>query len=265
MSEAQDWSAQWQAYKCSGSKAARDELVLAYAPLVRSVAGRMQIGLPPSVEFGDLVGYGMLGLLDAMQKYQPELGVKFETYAATRIRGAMLDGLRAYDWAPRALRQKARQVSQVIGKLEASLGRSATDAEIATALSITITEFEHLLMELNGLALISLYQPLESTDEATGILANVLPDPQAVNPMTQYEKQELSIALTAAIEALPERERLLVALYYHDEMTLKEIGAILDVSESRVCQLHTRALLRLRAHLVAENIPAVRQSAAGRN
>lgn len=262
MNETQDWSDQWQAYKSTGSKAARDELVMAYASLVRAMAGRIQIGLPPSVEFGDLVGYGMLGLLDAMQKFQPEMGVKFETYASTRIRGAMLDGLRAYDWAPRTLRQKARQVTRVIGSLQASLGRNATDAEIARAMEMSVAEFERLLMELNGLALISLYQPLDSDDDSSGVLANVLPNVEAENPPAQYEKQELHAALTAAIEALPEREKLIVSLYYHDEMTLKEIGAILSVSESRVCQLHTRALLRLRASL-AEGSPAARQSAAG--
>ncbi len=176
MRDAPDWSEQWQSFKSTGDKAARDELALAYAPLVRSVAGRLQIGLPATVEFGDLVGYGMLGLLDAINKYMPSIGVKFETYAATRIRGAILDGLRAYDWAPRSLRQKARQVSQAIGMLEATQGRSATDAEIAAALNITVRDFEQILADLNGLALLSLHQPLDAGEESLGTLVDVTPE-----------------------------------------------------------------------------------------
>lgn len=256
----QDINAQWQLYKASGSDVARDSLVETYAPLVKQIAGRLQIGLPSTVEMGDLVGYGMLGLLDAMQKYAPDMGVKFETYASLRIKGAILDGLRAHDWAPRSLRQKGRQYAQAIAKLEGCLGRSASDAEIASSLGISVQEFEQTLGELSGLTLLSLEQPLDS-DENTGVLGDMLAQPVGSDPHSQIEKQELLAELAEAIDTLPERERLILSLYYYEELTLKEIGAVLEITESRVCQLHTRALLRLRAKLEGADAQENRQPA----
>lgn len=245
-----DVNAYWEAYKSTGNDAARDALVSTYAPLVKRIAGRLQMGLPPSVEYGDLIGYGMLGLLDAMQKYLPEMGVKFETYATARIRGSILDGLRAHDWAPRSLRQKARRLTQAIAKLERKLGRSATDAEIAADLRMSLREFEQVLFELNALALLSLDQPLDSGEESTGsTFVETMSYVGEPGPQAQLEHRELLAELAEAIDHLPERERLILALYYYEELTLKEIGAVLGVTESRICQLHTRALLRLRGHL----------------
>jgi RNA polymerase sigma factor for flagellar operon FliA len=240
----------WQAFRRTGDHASREALLEAYVPLVKQVAGQLHVRLPATLELGDLIGYGTMGLIDALHKFEPGLGVKFETYARTRIRGAVLDGLRVHDWAPRSLRQKGRQVQQALAELESRLCRSATDAEIAAALGISVTEFEVLLTQLNGLALVSLEQPLDAGAEGVGgSLAEVLPQSTAEDPHSRVEREERIEALAEAIDALPERERLVIALYYYEELTLKEIGAVMGVSESRVCQLHTRALLRLRARL----------------
>lgn len=239
---------QWKLYKSTGNDTARDTLIVTYAPLVKHIAGRVRISLPATVDGDDLVGYGMLGLLDALQKYVPAMGVRFETYASLRIKGAIIDGLRVSDWAPRSLRQKGRHMAQVIAQVEASLGRSASDAEIAQAMEISVEEFEHMLGELNSLSLMSLEQPLDS-DDNPGVLADMIAHPTDGDPAATIEKKELLHELTTAIDELPERERLILSLYYYEELTLKEIGAVLDISESRVCQLHIRALLRLRARL----------------
>jgi RNA polymerase sigma factor for flagellar operon FliA len=261
---ARDERAQWEAYKLSGDDAARDALVGAHIELVKRIARRMQMGLPATVEYGDLVGYGMLGLYDALQKYLPEMGVKFETYATTRVRGAILDGLRVHDSAPRSLRQRGRQVTQVIAELQGRLGRNATDAEIASALGVSLAEFEKLLMELNALSLISLDQPLDSGEEGAGsTLGEMILQQEGPDPLAEVERQELLEELAQAIDSLPERERLIIALYYYEELTLKEIGAVLDVTESRVCQLHTRALLRLRARLEGGTPTTSRPTRAG--
>ncbi|HHW10172.1 MAG TPA: FliA/WhiG family RNA polymerase sigma factor [Firmicutes bacterium] len=254
----QELSAQWQAYKENNSQAARDELINAYSPLVRQVAGRLFIHLPTNanVDFGDLVGYGMLGLLDAMKKYEPGMGVKFRTYAVARIRGAIIDGLRTFDWAPRTLRQKARQIGAVITSLEKKLGRSAEDEEVAKALGLSRKEYEALLGQLAGLTIISLQQPLDAGEDDPVLLGEILPGSAEDDPDAGYEQQELLQSLTEAIALLPERERQILALYYYEEMTLKEIGIIMEISESRVCQLHTKALLRLRHYLEEKELIA---------
>ena len=245
-------SVHWQTYKTSGDIAARDALLEAYLPLVKQVAGRLQVGFPGSVEEGDLLGYGVMGLIDALEKFAPEMGVKFETYAQVRVRGAILDGLRVHDWAPRTLRQKGRRVKKVLAELEATLGRRAEETEIATALGLTLEEFHELLGELNGLVFLSLEQPLDADGESGTTWAEIMPQSSEDDPWKHIEHQERIEELAAAIESLPERERLVITLYYYEELTLKEIGAVMDVSESRACQLHTRALLRLRAHLERE-------------
>jgi RNA polymerase sigma factor for flagellar operon FliA len=241
----------WRAFKRAGDGAAREALILNYAPLVKYVAGRLAVSLPASVDFDDLVSWGTFGLIDALEKFAPERGVKFETYALARIRGAMIDGLRVSDWVPRSVRQKARHFETVAQRLETSLGRAATDAELAQALEITLAEYHALLSELACTTLTSLDEVWRGGEDGSeGVrLVDGLADEHAADPLAATEFSELRRALAAAIDQLPERERLVVALYYREGLTLKEIGRVLEVTEARVSQIHTKAVLRLRGKL----------------
>lgn len=247
MCEREEW---WRAYKERGEEEARDRLILAYASLVKYVASRVAGGLPPSVDFDDLVSYGILGLLDALEKFDPGRGVKFETYALPRIRGSIIDGLRHVDWVPRSVRQRARQLEEVLASLENRLGRAARDEEVAEALGLSLDDYHRLLQEVHGVTLFSL-------DELWGgggtgerlALGQMIEDPAGGEPGEPVEQEEVRRILAEAVDALPERERLVIALYYYEGLTLKEIGQVLSVSESRVSQLHAKAVLRLRARL----------------
>lgn len=242
----------WAEYRASGSPASRERLIVHYAPLVKYVAGRVAIGLPSTIDTDDLVGYGIFGLVDAIEKFEPERGVKFETYAIARIRGAMIDGLRANDWVPRSVRQKARQLEQTVAQLEAQLGRSATEAEIREALNMDARQYAALLTELRAAALVSLEELWGNDPDQDNPLSlgQMLEDATAEEPGAALEAEEVERFLGEVIESLPERERLVVTLYYYEGLTLKEIGHVMGVSESRVCQLHTKALVRLRARLL---------------
>ncbi|MFO7311051.1 MAG: RNA polymerase sigma factor WhiG [Bacillota bacterium] len=242
----------WAEYRANRSQEARERLIIHYAPLVKYVAGRVAVGLPPSIDTDDLIGYGIFGLVDAVEKFDPERGVKFETYAIARIRGAMIDGLRANDWVPRSVRQKARQLEQTIAQLEAELGRSATDEEICSALGMDGKQYAALLSELRGAALVSLEELWGNDPDQDNPLSlgQMLEDAAAEPPGAALEAAEVERLLGEVIESLPERERLVVTLYYYEGLTLKEIGQVMGVSESRVCQLHTKALMRLRARLM---------------
>jgi len=241
----------WERYRQTRQPELRERLILEYLPLVKHVAGRLAVALPPYVEFNDLVGYGVFGLVEAIERYDVERGVRFETYAATRIRGAILDGLRAADWVPRSLRQKGREVEQAIARLEAQLGRPATDQEIAQELGMSLAEYDRLAAELSSVALVSLDDVwLADPEEESHLrVLETVSDEATANPQEQLEEQELERAVAEAIDQLPERERQVVALYYREGLTLKEIGQVLGVTESRVCQIHAKAILRLRAHL----------------
>lgn len=242
----------WRAYKHVRDSAARQDLILRYAHLVKYVAGRVAIALPPSVEFDDLLSYGTLGLMDAIEKFDPARGVKFETYALSRIRGAMIDGLRAMDWVPRSVRQKARDVETAMRRLERELGRSASDQEVAAALGMSLAQFGDLLAEVAGTTLTSLdelWRPDEDADELP--LRDRIEDGRVIDPQAAYEDRELREELGRAINGLSDRERLVIALYYYEGLTLKEIGRVLEVTEARVCQIHSKAILRLRARLFA--------------
>lgn len=226
-------------------KATRDALVEAHLPQVKYIAERLAAKLPPSVELDDLIGAGVLGLLDAVEKFDPARGVQFKTYAELRVRGAMLDCLRALDWAPRTLRQRAREVEATFRQIEQQKGRPAEEDEVAAALGMTGTQFRELLGELQGLTLLG----LEENEDEHDSLAARIPDDLSRTPLALYERAEGQETLIAAIDRLPMRERQVVALYYLEELTMKEVGAVLGITESRVSQLHTQAVLRLRAAL----------------
>ncbi len=241
----------WELYKATGCPEAREMLILYYVPLVKYVAGRVSVGLPANVDFDDLVSYGTFGLVDAVEKFDIVRGVKFETYAVARIRGAMIDGLRSVDWVPRSVRQKARDLEKTIAELEARLGRPATDAEVSEALSISIPEYHELLSEVKAVSVASLDEAWSGDPDEEGKLrfGQMIENPDSEDPTLRVEEVEVKQFLSEAIDQLPERERLVVALYYYEALTLKEIGEILGVSESRVSQIHTKAILRLRGRL----------------
>jgi RNA polymerase sigma factor for flagellar operon FliA len=225
----------------------REALILEHLSLIRHVAHRVATRLPSSVEIADLVNAGVIGLLDAVDKFEPERGVKFKTYAELRVRGAIIDSLRDLDWAPRSLRRRSRDLERVYGELEQQLGRPATDEEVSKALGQNLAEFHELLDQLNGLNIGSFDDSFQQDDSETFI--NYYPDDGQNDPHIQFEAVELNTIMTEAIDALPEKERMVLTLYYYEEMTMKEIGSILGVNESRVSQLHSKATLRLRSRL----------------
>lgn len=244
--------AAWRAYKQSGDSEARETLLLTYAPLVRHVANRVAIGLPTNVDIDDLMSYGFFGLADALERFELDRSVKFETYASQRIRGSIIDGLRAADWVPRSIRQKAKEIERAIAQLEAEHGRQPKDAEVAKALNITIEQYRERLSQVRAVSLTSLdevWSGSDGDDDTNLSLGQMIEDDNILDPEASVAKQEVKRLLTEAIDRLPERERLVISLYYYEELTLKEIGQVLSVSESRVSQLHTRAMLRLRAAL----------------
>jgi RNA polymerase sigma factor FliA len=238
----------WRSFGGSRTPANRDRLVLHYAPLVKYVAGRIGTGLPAHVDTGDLVQSGIFGLVDAIDRFEPDRGLKFETYAMQRIRGAILDDLRAQDWVPRSVRSRAREVERAMENLEAKLHRSASDAEVAEELGIPVGELRDLFAQLQLTSVVALDE-LVSAGRGAGSLAETLPDRHAEDPVAAMEDRENRRLLAEAIAQLGERDRTVVTLYYFESLTLAEIGRVLGVTESRVCQLHTRAVLRLRTKL----------------
>ena len=231
----------------------RDGLVMAHVGLVKTMAQRLAHRLPPEVELNELISVGVLGLVEAANRYQPSLGVPFEAFARRRIHGAMLDTLRSMDWVPRSLRRLRRELDATIARLRHELGREATEAELAGAMNMTPTEFDRAVEDLRALELGSI-RPLDATGPDGESLLNFAIDP-GEGPAAQLERRELRDRLAAALTQLPERERQILALSYEEELTLAEIGAVLGVSESRVCQLRSVALSRLRATL-RQGLPA---------
>ncbi|CAA9471920.1 MAG: RNA polymerase sigma factor for flagellar operon, partial [uncultured Solirubrobacteraceae bacterium] len=235
---------------------AREQLVVAYSPLVKYVAGRMSSGLPAHVEEADLISYGLIGLINAIERFDLEREIKFETYAITRIKGAIIDELRALDWVPRSVRARAREIERAHGKLEHRLHRTPTDEEMATELDLTVEEFQEWLMKISNSTVVALDE-LWSVSDASGdqvSLLDTLHDPDAPDPQQLLDASELKDRLADAIAALPEREKLVIALYYYENLTLREIGEVLGVTESRVSQLHTKAVLRLKSRLQGDNL-----------
>jgi RNA polymerase sigma factor for flagellar operon FliA len=239
----------WQAYGRERDATLRDRLVLHYAPLVKYVAGRVGTGLPAHVDIADLVQSGVFGLWDAIDRFEPERGLKFETYAMQRIRGAILDELRAQDWVPRSVRSRAREVERALERLETRLQRSASDAEVATELGITVAELRELYAQLQLTSVIALDELIAVGRGGTSI-AETLPDDAADEPGALLDSVESRRLLAEAVSQLTDRDRVVVSLYYFENLTLAEIGRVLGVTESRVCQLHTRAVLRLRSKML---------------
>lgn len=240
----------WGRFRSDGDEDARERLILQYASLVKYVASRVATGLPASVDQGDLVSYGMFGLLDAIAKFEPERGFKFETYAIPRIRGAILDELRAMDWVPRSVRTKARRIEAAMSSLEARFGRSPTDDEIAEALDVRVEDLHQTMGQIARGGILGLDEMVGGPDAEGTAVRDTVPD-DSPGPVAQLEIAEVRRLLSASILALPERERTVLALYYYENLTLAEIGRILGVSESRVCQIHGKAVLQLRSRMVS--------------
>ncbi|MDP8958747.1 MAG: RNA polymerase sigma factor WhiG [Actinomycetota bacterium] len=242
----QDVQELWDRFKRTGDKEAREGLILNYSPLVKFVAGRVAVGLPRNVEQADLVSYGIFGLIDAIDRFDLSRGVKFETYAVTRIRGAILDELRALDWVPRSVRARAREIERSIAELEHTLRRSATEEELAHHMGIPLAQLQDDLAEISLLGLVALDELINSQERDSASIGELMPDPRGTDPVAAFEVEETRRVLADAINRLPDRERLVVTLYYYEGLTLSEIGQVLSVTESRVCQIHTKAVLSLR-------------------
>lgn len=241
----------WQDFGRSRDQELRDRLVLHYAPLVKYVAGRVGTGLPTHVEVSDLVQSGIFGLVDAIEKFEPERGLKFETYAMQRIRGAILDDLRSLDWVPRSVRSRARDVERALERLEARLQRSASDAELADEVGMSVADVRELFAQLQMTSVVALDDLIGGSSQAS--LAETLPDDSAEDPVNALVNRDSRRQLAEAVKRLSERDRIVVTLYYFENLTLAEIGKVLGVTESRVCQLHTRAVLRLRGKLTEQS------------
>jgi RNA polymerase sigma factor for flagellar operon FliA len=240
----------WQRYRKTKDPAIRETFIKQYAPLVKYVAGKVAIGMPHNVEFDDLVGYGVFGLMDAIDKYDPEKNVKFKTYAVTRIRGAIFDELRQIDWVPRSVRQKTRQIESAISSLEAQLGRTASDQEVAGALGMDEAEYLKTIQKISGTSILSLNDVWFSGDENDKIsIGDSIESPSSLNPDVIVEKDEIRRVIVEAINELPDKEKKILVLYYYEDLTLKDIGRVLEVTESRVSQLHTKAITHLRSKL----------------
>ena len=245
----------WRSYKNDGDERARERLVIAYSPLVKFIAGRMASGLPSHVDEGDLVSYGLLGLIGAIERFDLEREIKFETFAVARIKGAIIDELRSLDWVPRSVRARAREVERAHAALEAEYGRAPTDEEMADKLELSVEEFRDALLQIANSSVLALDDLWTFADpDGSGGQISVLDtiqDPNALDPESEAHTAELKDRLADAIESLPERERLVIALYYYENLTLREIGEVLGVTESRVSQLHTKSVLALRSRFQA--------------
>ena len=249
----EDTQSLWREYARTRDRATRDRLILTYAPLVKYVAGRLGSGLPAHVDEGDLTSYGLLGLIGAIERFDPERDIKFETYAIARIKGSIIDELRALDWVPRSVRSRARDIERAITELEAKFGRAPTDEEIGDKVGITTVELEDSLTAISRSSIAALDELWSVSGQGgdTVALIDTIEDTQGPQPQTALDATEVKEALGEAIARLPEREKLVVTLYYYEELTLREIGEVLGVTESRVSQLHTKAVLRLKARLAS--------------
>ena len=241
----------WREFKSTADQGLREKLILHYSPLVKYVAGRVGVGLPPNIEQADLVSYGIFGLIDAIEKFDIERAIKFETYAISRVRGAIIDELRAIDWIPRSVRHKAREVERAYADLEGQLHRTPTEAEVAARMGIAVGDLHRIFSQVSYVNVVALDELLsvggEKGDKLT--LGDTLEDKGAEDPVLAFEGEETKYLLARAINQLPEREKIVVTLYYYEGLTLSEIGQVLGVTESRICQMHTKAVLQLRGKI----------------
>jgi RNA polymerase sigma factor for flagellar operon FliA len=243
----------WRRYKGEGDSTARERLVVAYSPMVKFVAGRLGAGLPSHVDDADLISYGLMGLIGAIERFEPERGIKFETFAMTRIRGAIIDELRSLDWVPRSVRSRAREIEAAQAKLEHELQRAPSEVELAAGLEMSEKDLQAALLEIANssvYALDELWAVSDSSGDQVSLL-DTIADEAAADPQEALTTSEVKERLAEAIASLPEREQLVVALYYYENLTLREIGEVLGVTESRVSQLHTKAVMRLKSGLQA--------------
>lgn len=239
----------WEAHQAEPTEASKEALLVVYLPVVRQVASRMKMSLPQSVNLEDLVGAGLMGLINSVENFNPELGFKFETYAIPRIRGAILDGLRDFDWVPRSIRSKEKLLESTIVALETELGRMPADEEIAERLDLSMSEYHKLVDDVGATSMLSFDRPLTSDDESGGSLYDLVASTDGDSPLDLMERKEIRRLIIELINRLPEQEKLVIALYYYEELTLKEIGKVLDISESRVSQIHTKIIMSMKNHI----------------
>ena len=240
----------WQDFQDNDDALAREKLIIHYAYLVKYVVHRLMVTLPATIDNDDLMGYGIMGLIQSVEKFNLARGIKFETFSMPRIRGAIIDELRAQDWLPRSLRQKAKNIEKTISKLEGELGRAPNEDEIAASLNIGTNELQQILSETSFLVLSLDYLLSPEAGDKSISIADTIADDDRKTPYMIYESKDMRTGLQNAITNLPEREKLLITLYYYEGLTMKEIGKVMTITEARVCQLHTQAILRMKSRLV---------------
>jgi RNA polymerase sigma factor for flagellar operon FliA len=241
----------WSEYKVASTPKARDVLIVHYSPLVKYVAGRVAVGLPQNVEQSDLVSYGMFGLIDAIDKFEPDRGFKFESYAAARIRGAIIDDLRSLDWVPRSVRSQARKVEEALSKLQDKLGRTPTDEEVAEEMEVTVRKLRSIYAKVSTILFVSLDRLMSVGDKGdSGMsLVDTLVDTKAEDPLASVEEKEMKQFLVKAIASLPERERTAITLYYYEGLSLAEISQVVGVSQARISQMNAKSVMTFRSLL----------------
>jgi RNA polymerase sigma factor FliA len=229
----------------------KEQIVLEHTPLIRYIVNRIAVRLPSHIDLDDLHNTGVIGLMDAIEKYDPEKNCKFKTYAEFRIKGAILDQLRSLDWVPRSVRQKSRRLERAYGEVEQRLGRTASEEEVADSLGLQLEKFHELLNQVRGISLVNLEEIRGTNAEGdrAGTFADIVEDVNSENPFASLKLTETKQVIAETIASLPEKERLVISLYYYEDLNMKEIGQILGITESRVCQIHTKSVLRLRAKL----------------
>jgi RNA polymerase sigma factor FliA len=253
----------WVEFKRTGAQTLRNQLIIFYSPFVKYVAGRVLAGLPRHFDEEDLVSYGIIGLIDAIERFEPDRNLRFETYAIPRIKGAIIDELRSIDWVPRSVRTKARAVEQAVTHLEATLRRTPNESEVAAELEMTVGEFHKAMRKISSVGMMALDEVLRGGDRSErSTLGETLPD-GGHGPVDTFEAKESKEALLRAVDGMPDREKTVLTMYYYDGLTLTEIGDVLGVTESRVCQIHTKALRQLRSKL-SDRPETTHRTAAGR-